>query len=156
MGPTIKKKEKTMTVKPIPDGYHTLTPYLFVEDVAGFLDFLGRAFGAEVTECLKTEEGAITHAEARIGDSMIMMSPGKGDFQPMPASFYLYVEDTDATYHSALEAGSVSVMEPADQFYGDRNAGVKDPAGNDWWIATHQEDLTSEELARSSRAPGKG
>ncbi len=144
-----------MTVKPIPDGFHTLTPYLFVADVAGFLDFLTNAFGAEVTERLTSEDGVITHAEARIGDSMLMASPGKDGFPPMPTMFYVYVDDTDAAYRRALDAGASSVMEPADQFYGDRNAGVKGPAGNYWWLATRVEEVSSEELLKRSRAQGK-
>jgi len=141
-----------MSVKPIPNGYHTVTPFLVVPDINRQLAFIEAAFGATITERLESEDGSVLHAEARIGDSMLMLSPGKGQFQPMPCSLYLYVPDTDATYARALEAGASSVMEPGDQFYGDRNAGVMDQAGNYWWIATHFEDVSSEELQRRAQA----
>ena len=140
-----------MSVKPIPAGYHTVTPYLVVPSVADQIDFVVKAFFAEITECLKSEDGIILHAEARIGNSIIMLSPGRGDYKPSPCSLYLYVPDTDTIYAQALEAGATSVMAPADQFYGDRNAGVVDPAGNHWWIATHIEDVNSDELERRSK-----
>ncbi len=92
------------------------------------------------------------HAQVKIGDSFVMMGEPMGEFQPMPASIYLYVEDTDATYQRALEAGATSIMEPADQFYGDRNAGVKDPFGNLWWIGTHIEDVSPEEIEKRAKA----
>ncbi len=141
-----------MTVKPIPDGYHSITPYMFAKNVEQEIDFMKRAFGAEVTECLRDGGGAIMHAEARIGDSIVMMSPGKGDFQNLPCSFYLYVKDTDAAYEKALAAGATSLAAPDDQFYGDRNAGVRDPGGHYWWIATHVEDVSPEEMARRAKA----
>jgi uncharacterized glyoxalase superfamily protein PhnB len=92
------------------------------------------------------------HAEVTIGDSVIMMGEPMGEFKPMPCMIYVYVEDTDAVYKQALKAGATSVMEPADQFYGDRNAGVKDMAGNLWWIATHVEDVAPEELEKRAQA----
>lgn len=128
------KEEATMAVKPIPDGYHTVTPYLIVQGVAKLIDFLKQAFEAEEIHRTTRPDGTIMHAVVRIGDSVVMM----GEFKPMPGSIYLYVNDTDATYKRALQAGAASMMEPADQFYGDRNAGVKDPVGNHWWIATHK------------------
>ncbi len=138
-----------MAVKPVPEGYHTATPYLIVPNVAGVIDFLKQAFGAEeIHERMQRPDGAIMHAEVRIGNSPIMMGEPTGQFQPMPASIYLYVADTDAAYQRALKAGGTSLMEPADQFYGDRNAGVRDPAGNVWWIGTHKEDVSPEELRR--------
>jgi uncharacterized glyoxalase superfamily protein PhnB len=92
--------------------------------------------------------GAVAHAEARIGDSMVMMGDAHGDQEPLTSGLYLYVEDVDRVYTKAIEAGATSIREPADQFYGDRNAGVIGPCGNHWWIATHVEDLTEEEIAR--------
>lgn len=97
-------------------------------------------------------DGTIMHAEVRIGDSVVMMGESGGEFTPMPASIHLYVEDTDATYKRALRAGATSLREPADQFYGDRSAGVKDLAGNHWWIATHKEDVSPEELEKRAAA----
>lgn len=139
-------------VKPIPDGYHTVTPYLIVPGVARLIDFLKQAFDAKEILRMPTSDGRIMHAEVRIGDSVVMMGESGGEVGPMPASIHLYVEDTDATYKRALGAGATSLREPADQFYGDRSAGVKDPSGNRWWIATHQEDLSSEELERRAAA----
>ena len=140
-----------MAVKPVPEGYHTATPYLIVPGVAKVIDFLKQTFDAkEIHERMSRPDGTIMHAEVRIGDSPIMLGEPMGQFQPMPASVYLYVPDTDACYRRALKAGAASLMEPADQFYGDRNAGVKDPSGNSWWIATHIEDVAPEEIARRS------
>ncbi len=141
-----------MAVKPIPEGYHSVTPYLVVPGVAGVIDFLRHTFGAEeVHERMTRPDGAVMHAEVQIGNSRIMMGEPAGPFPAMPGSLYVYVEVTDAAYRRALEAGGVSLMEPADQFYGDRNAGVKDPAGNYWWIGTHVEDVPPEEMSRRAQ-----
>jgi uncharacterized glyoxalase superfamily protein PhnB len=140
-----------MAVKPIPDGFHSVTPYVLVPGVARLIEFLKEAFGAVETHRSARPDGTIMHAQVRIGDSMIMMGEPMGPWQPIPASLYLYVHDTDTTYRRALAAGATSLMEPADQFYGDRNAGVKDPSGNSWWIATHIEDVSPEELARRTQ-----
>lgn len=137
-----------MAVKAIPDGYHTITPYLMVQGAGQLIDFLKLAFDAQETERITAPDGAIAHAEVRIGDSIVMMSDAGGERVPMPSGLYLYVNDTDAVYKSALRAGATSIMAPADQFYGDRSAGVKDPVGNQWWIATHKEDVSPEELKR--------
>ena len=144
-----------MTAKPIPDGYHTVTPYLIVPDVAAELAFLERAFGAEVTFKMQGPDGAVSHAEARVGTSMVMLGGSSDKWPPMPCMLYLYVEDVDAAYARAVEAGGESIMAPADQFYGDRNGGVRDAFGNQWWIGTHVEDLTPEEMRRRAEAAGK-
>jgi len=137
-----------VAVKPIPDGYRSVTPYLLAEDAASLLDFTHRAFGASERLRMDRADGTVGHAEIVIGDSIVMVG-GSGDEWPaMPASLHLYVEDCDATYTRALEAGATSVQEPADQFYGDRSSGVRDPAGNIWWIVTHTEDVSDEEIAR--------
>ena len=140
-----------MAVKPIPDGFHTVTPYLLVQGVAKLIDFLKQAFDAKEIHRSAMPDGTIMHAEVKIGDSFVMMGEASGQRQPMPGSIYLYVKDTDATYQRALKAGATSVMEPADQFYGDRNAGVKDPVGNSWWIATHVEDVSPEEMKKREK-----
>ena len=93
-------------------------------------------------------DGSVMHGEVRIGDSVVMMGEAWGESKPIAAALYLYVNDTDVTYRRALQAGATPLREPADQFYGDRSGGVKDPAGNQWWIATRKEDLSPEELAR--------
>ena len=138
-------------VKPIPDGYHTVTPYLPVEGVADVLEYASRAFDAVVTERVGDDDGTILHAELQIGDSKIMLGEARGQWKPMPACLYLYVEDCDAAYAKALESGGRSIRPPENQYYGDRNAGVMDPAGNFWWLATHVEDVSSEELAERTR-----
>ena len=142
-------------VKPVPDGYHTVTPYLKVEGVAELIDFLKQAFDAVETERLPGPDGKVGHAEVRIGDSVVMMGE-TSDGNPMPAMIYLYLEDVDAAYKRALEAGATSLMEPADQFYGDRSGGVKDAFGNFWWVATRKEDLSPEELRRRAEARASG
>ena len=145
-----------MAVKSIPEGYHTVTPYLVVPGVAKLIEFLKQAFGAVQSHPPTSRpDGTIMHAEMKIGDSFIMMGEPMGEFKAMPASLYLYVPDTDATYARAIKAGATSIMEPADQFYGDRNAGVKDASGNQWWIASHLEDVSSDELAKRAEAAMK-
>ena len=137
-----------MPVKPIPDGYHTVTPYLTVQGARRLIDFLKQAFDAKEDERMTRPDGTITHSEVRIGDSVVMIADSSDKWKPMPSGIYLYVEDTDATYQRAIQAGAVSVMEPANQFYGDRNAGVRDPLGNVWWIATHNEDVSPDVIAK--------
>jgi PhnB protein len=145
-------KEVPMAVKPIPEGYRTVTPYLVISGVAELIDFMKQAFGAEEVVRMARPDGAVMHGEVRVGDSVIMMGEESGPFEPMPAMIHLYVEDVDATYRRALEAGATSVREPADQFYGDRSGGVKDRFGNQWWIATHVEDVPPDELKRRAKA----
>jgi len=142
-------------VKAIPDGYHAVTPYLTVGDAAKLLEFMKAAFNATVPELMKDENGNVRHAEAQIGDSRLMVGQARDEWKPRPATLYLYVENTDETYKRALAAGATSLMEPADQFYGDRNAGVEDAQGNWWWIATHIEDVTPEEIERRMAAMGR-
>lgn len=142
-----------MAVKPIPDGYHSVTPYLVVQGAAKLLDFLKQAFAAqELHRPMLRPDGTIMHAEVRVGDSVVMMGEPMGEHTPMPGSLYLYVPDVDAVYKRALQAGATSLTEPADQFYGDRSAGVTDPVGNRWWIATHKEDVAPEEMAQRAAA----
>ncbi len=130
-----------MVVKPIREGFHTVTPYLMVREAAKLIDFVKEAFAA--TELFRgTGSAGGIHAEVRIGDSMVMIGgAGTWNGEPMPAAIYLYMDDVDAVYKRALQAGAASLSEPADQPYGDRVAGVKDPFGNVWYIATHIEDV---------------
>jgi len=137
-----------MAPKPQPDGYHTITPYLVVEGAARLIDFAVQAFDAREVERFAAPGNRIGHAELRIGDSVVMLGDARGEHAPMPAMLYIYVPDADVTYRRALASGAVSVQEPADQFYGDRSAGVRDPCGNLWWIATHIEDVPPLELKR--------
>ena len=144
-----------MTTKPIPEGYHTVTPYLVVPGVPRLIEFLQRVFDAREVERMAHEDGTIMHAEVQIGNSRVMMGEPTGQMTPMPAMLYVYVDDPDATWRRALDAGAVSVMEPKDQFYGDRSAGVRDPMGNQWWVAAHKEDVPPDEMARRAEAAMK-
>jgi PhnB protein len=143
-----------MPVQPIPEGFRTVTPYLIVDGVPRLIAFLKDAFGARLTEQTPDNQGRIMHAQVRINDSMVMMGAAMTGFPAQPVHLYLYVPNVDDVYRQAVAAGGVSVMEPADQFYGDRTSGVKDPSGNTWWIGTHIEDVSSEELARRVAARG--
>ena len=138
-----------MAVKPVPDGYHTITPYFAVRDAAKQIDFLKKAFGAEVFEQMAMPDGTIMHAQVKVGDSIVMVGQANDpSYKPFPAMLYMYVPDADAVFRKAVEAGGKVVLEPTDQFYGDRSGAVEDPSGNQWWIATHKEDMSSEELMR--------
>ena len=137
-----------MAVKPIPDGYHTVTPYLTVADAEAQIDFLKNAFGGEETCRHKDDKGRVSHAEMRVGNSMLMIGQARDQWTPKPAMFYLYVEDVDAVYKRAVEAGGKPIHEPVDQAYGDRTGGVEDSLGNQWWIGTHIEDVSPEEIER--------
>jgi PhnB protein len=142
-----------MPVKPIPEGYHAITPYLTVKGAAKVIDFLKKAFGAELThEPFKRPDGAIMHAEVKIADSRVMIADESDYAKAMPSALYLYVPNVDATYQQAVKAGGESIMEPMDMFYGDRSGCVKDPAGNQWNIATHKEDVAPQELAKRADA----
>jgi uncharacterized glyoxalase superfamily protein PhnB len=142
-----------MTAKAIPEGYHTVTPYLVVRGAAKTIDFAKKAFGAETaSEPLKRPDGTIMHAEFKIGDSYVMISDASEQHQPMQSMLHIYVPNVDAVYQRAIAAGGKSVMEPMDMFYGDRSGGVKDPAGNQWFIGTHREDVAPQELKRRAEA----
>lgn len=140
-----------MAVKAVPDGYHTVTPYLVSSDAEQLLTFVKAAFGGKEKQVMRAPDGTIWHAEVLIGDSPVMLAQASPQHPAMQAGMYLYVPDTDATYRAALAAGATSTMEPADQFYGDRNAGVKDSLGNVWWIGTHVEDVAPDELQRRAK-----
>ncbi len=132
----------------IPEGYHAVSPYLIVHDVAAQINFLTETFDAEETERMVRPDGSIMHAEVCLANSAIMMGQvGEGE-KTMPAMLYVYVPDVDETYRRALEAGAKSLREPQDEFYGDRNAVVEDANGNQWVIATFKERVSSEEFER--------
>lgn len=141
-----------MAVSPIPAGHHTVTPYLVVEDVDAVMNFMTAGLNATEVHCLRTPDGAVAHAEMKVGDSMVMLGGAGGPHKALQAMLHLYVEDCDALYRQALAVGGESIMEPTDQFYGDRSGAVRDPAGNQWWIATHIEDVPDEEIARRALA----
>jgi PhnB protein len=150
-------------VKPIPDGYRTITPYLIVSGGDKAIDFYKRAFGAVERERMQDSSGKIRHAEITVGDSRLMLAdenPQIGALGPQtvggsPISLHLYVADVDAVVARAIASGATLTRPVADQFYGDRVGGLADPFGHRWWIATHKEDLTSEEIRRRAAAQGQ-
>jgi PhnB protein len=137
-----------MKVKSVPEGYHTITPYLSIHGVPKVIEFLREAFGAIEIERHSLPDGTVMNAEIKIGDSMVMLGEKPQDQKPSPGMLYMYVEDVDSLYKRAIQAGGKSVMEPMDMFYGDRSGGVEDSAGNQWWIATRKENLSKEEFAK--------
>jgi len=144
-----------LSVKSVPEGFHCITPYLMANGVASLIDFLKNAFGA--VECLRhaRPDGTVMHAQLKINDSFIMMAEPTGPFPAAPASLYLYLDDVDAVYANAIKAGAESVMPPSNQFYGDRMGGVKDLCGNTWWLATHIEDVSDDDMKARMGLAGK-
>ncbi len=150
------------SVQPIPDGYHSVTPYLIIgKGKAGeAIDFYARAFNAKEVMRMPGPEGRITHAEIQLGDSRIMLadeSPsidayGPDHFKGSPITLMVYVPDVDATTKQAAAAGATIVRPIADQFYGDRTAGLKDPFGHVWYLATHIRDVSKEEMEQHMHA----
>ena len=147
-------------VKAVPDGYHTVTPYLTIRNAAAALDFYKKAFGADELFRVAAPDGKVGHAEIRIGDSSIMLSdefPEMGANSPQslggsPVMIHLYVENVDALVDRAINAGGRLDRPVADQFYGDRGGMVTDPFGHKWWIATHVEDVPPDELEQRAAA----
>jgi len=137
-------------VQPIPEGYHTVTPWVISRNTASLLDFVKQAFGAEELARVYVENGAIGHAEFKIGDSIIMAFDAKEEWPDTPCFLRLYVSDGDAIYHQALSAGATSVTEMTSMFWGDRVGRVRDPFGNVWWIQTHIENVDPQEMAKLS------
>jgi PhnB protein len=125
----------------LPEGMRQVTVYLHPHGAEKAIDFLKHALRAEELFRYQEPGGAVQHAKLRIGDSILEMGEAHAEFAPMPTTFYLYVEDCDALYQSALAAGATSISPPVDQPYGDRNAGVQDPFGNTWYLSTHIQDV---------------
>jgi len=136
---------------PVPKGFGTVTPFLCVTDAVKLIDFLQQAFAAELTFRMDGPDGSVAHAEVNIGNSKVMIGQVPAE-RAIRAMLHLYVTDTDAAYNRAIAAGATSVREPADQFYGDRSGGVRDMWGNEWWMATHIEDVSPEEMERRMKA----
>jgi PhnB protein len=145
-----------MGVKPIPDGYRTVTPYLVVDGAADAIAFYVTAFGAKERGRMDAPGGLVGHAELEIGDSVVMIADAFPQSATRPprelggssASVFLYVEDVDAVVRQAVDAGATVTMEVADQFWGDRFGTVRDPFGHVWSLATHVEDVPPDEMAR--------
>jgi PhnB protein len=152
--------EVEMATTPIPDGYHSVTPYLVVEDAARAIEYYKQAFGANERMRMETPDGKIGHAELEIGGSVVMLADPSPQSALKPpnelggtcAGIFLYVEDVDAVARRAVEAGATITMEVADQFWGDRFGSVKDPFGHEWSLATHIEDVLPEEMAERAKA----
>lgn len=148
------------SVKPIPDGYHSVTPYLIVHDAKSALEFYKKAFGATELFRMDGPDGRIGHAEIRIGDSPVMLAdehPDMGAKGPKgyggsPISLMIYVEDVDKVFARAIAAGGKVKRPVADQFYGDRTGGLTDPFGHEWYVATHKEDVSPEEMRERTAA----
>jgi PhnB protein len=157
-----KNQEKTMktNIKPVPDGYRTATPYLFITNAAKAIDYYKEAFGATELTRLATPDGKVGHAEIQIGDSRIMLTdefPEWDTRSPQTiggsaVSIMLYVEDVDAVVARAVAGGARLFKPVADQFYGDRNGSITDPFGHKWTIATHIEDVSPEEMKKRAAA----
>jgi len=135
-------------VNPIPEGFHTITPYFIVNDGNKFIGFLKEAFNAVENHRTVTPDGRIMHAQLKIGDSFVMMGESTGEWKPMPCTIYMYVPDVDSVYNKALNGGAKKLREPANEFYGDRICGIEDTWGNQWWISTHVEDVSPEEMKK--------
>jgi PhnB protein len=148
-----------MATKPIPEGYHSVTPYLAVDDAAKAIEYYKRAFGAKERVRMDAPDGKIGHAELEIGDSLVMLSdpfPQASTKTPKElggttAGVFLYVEDVDEVVKQAVDAGATVTMEVADQFWGDRFGSVTDPFGHSWSIATHVEDVPPEEMEERAK-----
>jgi PhnB protein len=147
-------------VKPIPDGYHAVTPYLHVQGASAAIDFYKRAFGAVEIMRMTAEGGKIGHAELQIGDSRIMLADenpaihahSPKHFGGSPITLMLYCADVDKTVEKALSEGAKVTRPIENQFYGDRNGGIEDPFGYQWFVATHVEDVSNEEMERRTQA----
>ena len=149
-----------MAANPTPEGYHTVTPYLTVDDASAAIDFYGRAFGATERMRMPGPDGKIAHAELQIGDSPVMLADPFPQATSQPpkelggtsGGVFLYVEDVDAAFQQAVDAGATVTMPLEDMFWGDRFGSLLDPFGHSWSLATHKEDLTEEEIAERGQA----
>jgi len=143
-------------MKAIPEGYHSVQPYIILPNCVEAIAFYAKAFGARERLRIPGKDGKTVHAEIEIGDSCIMMSDGgpaseaypPAHYGGSPVSLMFYTDDCDAMYRQAIAAGATSLREPADQPYGDRMAGVRDPFGYSWWLGTHIRDVSMEELGK--------
>ena len=153
-----------MAVKPTPDGYHSVTPYLIIDGAGEGIEFYKKAFGAKELFRFPTPDGKIGHAEIKIGDSPIMLAdayPDMGYNDPQslggsPVSLMIYVEDVDAVFNAAVQAGATVKEAVSDKFYGDRLGSLIDPFGHVWHVSTHKEDVSPEEMEKRAKAASAG
>ena len=144
----MEQATRNKSVRAVPEGYHTVTPYLVVDNAKGLMEFLRNAFNANIRAVMDRDDGRVMHAEVSIGDSILMISDTMEGMQAQTAMLYLYLDDVDSVFQKALQAKGTSVREPKDEFYGDRSGAVRDEWGNMWWIATHVEDVDPKEMER--------
>lgn len=152
------------TVKPIPDGYHSVTPYLIVDGAAAAIEFYKKVFGATEVMRMPAPGGRIGHAEIMIGDSHVMLADENAEMNARspksvggsPLSLLVYVEDADKTVERAVAAGARLDRPVENKFYGDRMGGIEDPFGHQWYVGTHVEDVTPEEMKKRMAAMGQG
>jgi PhnB protein len=141
-----------MAVKAIPDGYHSITPSLVARDAAKLVTFMNEAFGAKERMRMPTPDGKIAHTELEIGDSVVMLSDATNEFPAQPGSLHLYVDNVDAVWDRAIKAGGKQQRPVQNQFYGDRSGVLIDPAGNQWNISQHVEDVSDDEMAKRMKS----
>jgi PhnB protein len=147
-------------VKYMPDGFHSITPYLYIDGAAAAIEFYKKAFGAKVVVHMPNPDGKIGHAEIQIGDSHVMLADqneqvgayGPKHYGGVPGNLMIYVEDVDSVFKKAVDAGGIVKRPLADQFYGDRNGAIEDPFGHQWFIATHIRDVSPEEMKEAMQS----
>jgi PhnB protein len=148
----ISAMEKTnKSVRAVPEGFHTVTPYVVSENATKFMEFIEKSLGGKITFVQKQEDQKVMHATVQIGDSLIMVCDAMESHPAQPVILYLYVEDPDALFKKATEGKATVVQEMEDQFYGDRVGAIKDEWGNVWWIGKHVEDVEEKELDRRAK-----
>ena len=147
----MEKSNKRKSVRAVPEGFHTVTPYLVADEAEQLIDFIKNAFNGKLTFIFKDTNNRVLHATVEIGNSIIMISDTMEGTPAQTSMLYLYLEDADAVYNKAIQANATSVRELKTEFYGDRAGAVKDEWGNTWWIATHVEDVDDDELRERSK-----
>ena len=144
-----------MPVKSVPKGHNHVSPYLVVEDVKKLLEFLKKVFNAKEIDRMAMPDGTLSHAEVKIGDSVVMMGAAPAGTPSMQNMIHIYCDKVDLVYQRAIKAGATSIREPADQFYEDRSGGIKDIFGNQWWMSTHIEDVSDKEMVNRALTASK-
>jgi PhnB protein len=150
-------------VNPIPEGYHSVTPYLAVDDGARAIEFYKKVFGATEVMRMNGPDGKVSHAEVKIGDSIVMLGTAPANsglrsphsLNASTVSVFVYLEDVDSVFHKAVSAGAKEVQKPENMFWGDRYGRLTDPFGHSWSLATHIEDVTPEEMGRRAQEAAK-